>query len=213
MFTGIVTHRGTLETLEPAGDLLRVVLRPDRPMEGLALGDSVALDGCCLTVVAFGAGAADAPGTLAFEAVPETLRKTTLGARGVGDVVNLEAALRTGDALGGHWVQGHVDGVGTLRSIRRQDDDVHMTIGVPESLRGDLLPKGSITVDGVSLTVGEVFEEDGEERFRIYLIPHTLAVTGLGAKAVGDAVNLEADVLGRWVKHHLARLQGARDGA
>ena len=209
MFTGIVTHRGTLETLEPAGDLLRVVLRPDRPMEGLALGDSVALDGCCLTVVAFGAATADAAGTLAFEAVPETLRKTTLGARGVGDVVNLEAALRTGDALGGHWVQGHVDGVGTLRSIRRQDDDVHMTIGVPESLRGDLLPKGSITVDGVSLTVGEVFEEDGEERFRIYLIPHTLAVTGLGAKAVGDAVNLEADVLGRWVKHHLARLQGA----
>lgn len=210
MFTGIVTHRGTIEALEQNGDLLRLVVRPDRAMEGLALGDSVANDGCCLTVVA------QEDGTLAFEAIPETLRKTTLGDRVVGDVLNLEAALRTGDALGGHWVQGHVDGVGVVRAVRREGEDVALTIGLPEALHGDLLPKGSITIDGVSLTVGEVWTEPageagagpGEERFTVYLIPHTLEVTGLGTKAVGDRVNLEADVLGRWVKHHLARLQG-----
>ena len=201
MFTGIVTHRGTVETLAQVGELLRIVVRPDRPMDGLAIGDSVANDGCCLTVVAL------EDGTLAFEAIPETLRKTTLGERVVGDLLNLEAALRTGDALGGHWVQGHVDGVGVVRAIERRAEDVAITIGLPETLRGDLLPKGSITVDGVSLTVGEVEEEAGEERFTVYLIPHTLAVTGLGTKAVGDRVNLEADVLGRWVKHHLQRLQ------
>ncbi len=202
MFTGIVTHRGTLEALDaaPAGEgILRLRLRPDAPLEGLAIGDSVALDGCCLTIVALEAG------TLSFEAIPETLRKTTLGDRALGEVVNLEAALRTGDALGGHWVQGHVDGVGVLRALEHGEDQVRMTIGVPEALRGDLLPKGSITVDGVSLTVGEVWAEAGEERFSVYLIPHTLGVTGLGTKAAGDRVNLEADVLGRWVKHHLAR--------
>jgi len=204
MFTGIVTHRGTLEVLDAVAEagVLRLRLRPDRPMGALAIGDSVALDGCCLTIVDL------EDGTLAFEAIPETLRKTTLGDRAVGHVVNLEAALRTGDALGGHWVQGHVDGVGVLRAIERDDEEARMTIGVPAALAGDLLPKGSITVDGVSLTVGEVWQEDGEERFRIYLIPHTLDVTGLGSKVVGDSVNLEADVLGRWVKHHLARLHG-----
>ena len=201
MFTGIVTHRGTIERLEEAGEMLRLVVRPDRPMEGLAIGDSVANDGCCLTVVALD------DGTLAFEAIPETLRKTTLGDRAVGDVFNLEAALRTGDALGGHWVQGHVDGVGVIRAIEERAEDVGIAIGLPATLEGDLLHKGSITVDGVSLTVGEVWTEDGEERFRVYLIPHTLEVTGLGTKAVGDRVNLEADVLGRWVKHHLQRLR------
>jgi riboflavin synthase len=204
MFTGIVTHRGTLEALDAAAGgegILRLRLRPDAPLRGVVIGDSVALDGCCLTIVALD------DGTLAFEAIPETLRKTTLGDRTVGHVVNLEAALRTGDALGGHWVQGHVDGVGILRALERSEEEVRMTFGAPEALRGDLLPKGSITVDGVSLTVGEVWEEEGEERFCVYLIPHTLEVTGLGSKAPGDRVNLEADVLGRWVKHHLARLQ------
>ena len=154
MFTGIVTHRGTIESLTEVGELLRLVVRPDRAMEGLAIGDSVANDGCCLTIVA------QEDGTLAFEAIPETLRKTTLGQRRVGDVLNLEAALRTGDALGGHWVQGHVDGVGTIRAIEQHGEDVGIAIGLPAALQGDLLPKGSITVDGVSLTVGEVWEED-----------------------------------------------------
>ena len=118
MFTGIVTHRGTLEALEERGELLRLVVRPDRPIDGLAIGDSVAHDGCCLTVVAMDDGA------LTYEAIPETLRKTTLGERAVGDLFNLEAAMRTGDALGGHWVQGHVDGVGTIRAIEQRAKDI-----------------------------------------------------------------------------------------
>ncbi len=203
MFTGIVTHRGRVESLEAAGadGLLRLHISTEPAIEGLKIGDSVALDGCCLTVTALEGG------RMAFDAIPETLRKTTLGDRTAGDVVNLESALRMGDALGGHWVQGHVDGVGTLRSVEVQGEDVRMGISLPEALRGDMLPKGSVTVDGVSLTVGEVWDEDGEERFSIYLIPHTLEVTGLGTKQAGERVNLEGDVMGRWVRHHLERLQ------
>ena len=202
MFTGIVTHRGRIEGAESApgaAGLLRLVVRPLAPMPGLVLGDSVALDGCCLTVVSIG------DGRLSFDAVPETLRKTTLGDRVSGDFVNLEAALKLGDALGGHWVQGHVDGVGTVRAVERHGEDVRLVIGLPEALRGDMLPKGSVTLDGVSLTVGEVWDEKGEERFGVYLIPHTLEVTGFGTKAAGARVNIEADVLGRWVRHHLER--------
>lgn len=205
MFTGIVTHRGRLEAVEPTGSagVMRLALVVDPALEGLSIGDSVAIDGCCLTVTTIDGG------RLTFDAIPETLRKTTLGGFSTGDLVNIERPLRTGDALGGHIVQGHVDGVGTLRAIEAQGEDIRMVVAVPEALRGDTLPKGSVTVDGVSLTVGEVFEEEGEERFSLYLIPHTLAVTGLGTKAVGDSVNLEADVMGRWVRHHLERLQGA----
>ena len=205
MFTGIVTHRGRIASLEPTGadGMLRIRLGTEPAIPALVVGDSIAVDGCCLTVTALAGGA------MAFDAIPETLRKTTLGDRKVGDVVNLETALRMGDALGGHWVQGHVDGVGTLRAVQVEGEDVRMAIGVPAALRGDVLPKGSITVDGISLTVGEVWQEDGEERFSVYLIPHTLAVTGLGSKRPGERVNLEGDVLGRWVRHHLERMVDA----
>jgi riboflavin synthase len=207
MFTGIVTHRGQLMRCTPSSaddQLMQLVVQPEQPITGLAIGDSVALDGCCLTVVAF------EDDGLAFDAVPETLRKTTLGDRVVGDRVHMEAALRTGDALGGHWVQGHVDGVGHVRAVERRGEDVRLVVGLPAALEGDVLPKGSITVDGVSLTAGEVWREDDEERFSLYLIPHTLKVTGLGARSPGDLVNLEADVLGRWVKHHLERAASPR---
>jgi len=205
MFTGIVTHRGRLETLEAAGadEILRLRIAPEPMMEGLAVGDSVAVDGCCLTVTAL------EDGRLAFDAIPETLRKTTLGHLVAGDVVNLEGALHMQDALGGHLVQGHVDGVGIVRGVESRGEDVRLSIGLPAALAGDVLPKGSVTIDGVSLTVGEVWTEGEEERFSVYLIPHTLAVTGLGRRAPGDGVNLEADVLGRWVRHHLERMRGA----
>lgn len=207
MFTGIVTHRGTLTSLVPvdADGALRLVVRPDRPMEGLVIGDSVAVDGCCLTVTAL------EDGTLSFDAIPETLRKTTLGARAVGDVVNLERPLRVGEALGGHWVQGHVDGIGTIAEVERRGEDVRMVIGVSDELYAGMLAKGSVTLDGVSLTVGEVWREEGEAasgRFSVYLIPHTLEVTGLGGRTAGDTLNVEADVMGRWVLHHLERLRG-----
>ena len=207
MYTGIVTHRGTLTSLVPADadGALRLVVRPDRPMEGLVIGDSVAVDGCCLTVTAL------EDGTLSFDAIPETLRKTTLGARTVGDVVNLECPLRMGEALGGHWVQGHVDGIGRIAEIERRGEDVRMVIAVSDDLHAGMLPKGSVTLDGVSLTVGEVWQEEGAApsgRFCVYLIPHTLEVTGLGGRTAGDTLNVEADVMGRWVLHHLERLRG-----
>lgn len=202
MFTGIVTQRATIRRLDPARTgvpgTLRIVLGLERPIGGLAVGDSVALDGCCLTAVAVSAD------VLEFEAIPETLRKTTLGQRREGDRVNVETALRLGDALGGHLVQGHVDGVGRVRAIESRGDDVRLTITVPEALRGATIAKGSVSVDGVSLTVGE----SAEDAFSVYLIPHTLAVTGLGEKHVGDGVNLEADVIGRYVEHHVRRMMG-----
>ncbi len=202
MFTGIVTQRAKVESRSagtggPDAPLL-LRLRLEREVPGLAVGDSLALDGVCLTVV-------EAAGpTLGFDVVPETLRRTTLGRLRPGDGVNVEAALRAGDVLGGHLVQGHVDGVGTVQSVESRGGDVRMTIALPQALRGATIPKGSVAVDGVSLTVGE--SADGW--FSVYLIPHTLEVTGLAAKRAGDPVNLEADVVGRYVEHHVRRLLG-----
>lgn len=205
MFTGIVTHRGRIDSLEPTGsesDLLRLRLRPEPPWDGPAIGDSVAVDGVCLTVVA------RAEGDLAFDAIPETLRRTTLGRRVVGDLVNLEGALRLGDPLGGHWVQGHVDGVGQIVEVTRRSEDVRMVLEVSDELYAGMLQKAGVALDGVSLTVGEVWREGGSGRFCVYLIPHTLEVTGLGAKGPGDPLNVEADILGRWVEHHVRRMRG-----
>lgn len=199
MFTGIVTQRAAVVSVAPArgGEegSMRLALALERPLGSLVVGDSVAIDGCCLTAVAVSAQAVE------FVAIPETLRRTTLGRLRAGDRVNVEGALRIGDALGGHLVQGHVDGVGTVEAVERTGADVRMRIRLPEALHGATLEKGSVTVDGVSLTVGE----SGETWFAVYLIPHTLAVTGLGSKTPGDPVNLEADVVGRYVEHHVRR--------
>ena len=207
MFTGIVTHLGTVERVTPTdAGIVTFELTTSPAFEGAVVGDSIAIQGTCLTVTSL-AVEGDA-GRYTFDAIPETLRKTSLGGLAVGDAVNLEAALKVGDALGGHWVQGHVDGVGEVTDVRRVDgsDDVRVEIALPDVLSGDVIPKGSVTIDGVSLTVGEVERADGRMRFSVYLIPHTLDVTTLSRLAPGDRVNLEMDVLGRWVAHHLARL-------
>jgi riboflavin synthase alpha subunit len=205
VFTGIVTQRGRVVSAGAArGDApARLVVELERAVAGIAVGDSVALDGVCLTAAALDGL------RVAFDVVPETLRRTTLGARRPGDRVNVEAALRAGDPLGGHLVQGHVDGVGTVEGVERSGPDVRLTVRLPAVLAGATIPKGSVAVDGVSLTVGE----SGEGRFSVYLVPHTLAATGLGEKGPGDRVNLEADVVGRWVEHHVRRaLSGPRGG-
>jgi riboflavin synthase alpha subunit len=199
MFTGIVTQRATVTECRPlgaAGSAVRLSVRLERPVPGLAAGDSVALDGCCLTVVLVDGVA------LAFDAVPETLRRTTLGDRRPGDRLHVEPALKAGDPLGGHLVQGHVDGVGRVERVERTGDDVRLVVALPSALFGSALEKGSVALDGVSLTVSHA----EEERFAVHLIPHTLAVTGLGEKRTGDRVNVEADVVGRWVEHHVRRL-------
>jgi riboflavin synthase alpha subunit len=199
MFTGIVTQRATVTECRPLGapgSAVRLSVALERPLPGLSAGDSVAIDGCCLTAVLVDGRA------LSFDAVPETLRRTTLGERRPGDRVHVEPALRAGDPLGGHLVQGHVDGVGRIERVERLGDDVRMTVALPEALRGSAIEKASVAIDGVSLTVSAA-EED---RLRVHLIPHTLAVTGLGEKRAGDRVNLEADVVGRWIEHHVRRL-------
>ncbi len=199
MFTGLVEGLGRIAALTPDGPGLRLVITPPAAMlagderNRCQLGESVAINGCCLTVVAIDDGA------WSFQAGTETLSKTNLGQLCVGDLVNLERALPANARLGGHFVQGHVDGVGTVQAIDREGDWITMTFRVPETLASQMVPKGSIAVDGVSLTVVTVTANS----FNVALIPHTLSVTTLGVRNIGDAVNLETDILGKYVRQFL----------
>jgi riboflavin synthase len=195
VFTGIVEHCARIVRLE-RGDLCEIEIDAGPAAEGVAIGDSVALDGCCLTVVRVGGS------RLVFQAVPETLRKSALGARAVGDRVNLERSLRADARLGGHFVQGHVDGTGEVREVVRRGDDVLLRIDCPAEVVRYLVPKGSVAVDGVSLTV----VDPDPSGFWVALIPHTLQATTLGGRRVGDRVNLEGDVLGKYVLRYLEGL-------
>ncbi len=198
MFTGLVEGLGRVAAVvaEPAG--IRLAIEPPAEMhagESCALGDSVAINGCCLTVVSL------EDGRWAFQAGTETLSKTSLGRLQAGDRVNLERSLPVNGRLGGHFVQGHVDGVGTVDAIEREGGWISMWFRVPQTLTALMVPKGSIAIDGVSLTLVHV-EAD---RFSIALIPHTLEVTTLGRRQVGDPVNIETDVLGKYVQKLLGR--------
>ncbi|MEZ5102617.1 MAG: riboflavin synthase [Thermoleophilia bacterium] len=193
MFTGIVRELGTVVSIEGGRDGVRLVLAAPGTAPGAGLGDSVALNGCCLTVTAIGEG------ELSFDAVPETLARTSLGQLAAGSRVNVEPALRAGEPLGGHIVQGHVDGVGVVRSLDPEGDGRRLTVEADGSLLRYCVHKGSIAVDGVSLTVAAVLDD----AFQIALIPHTLAVTTLGSLAPGARVNLEVDVLAKYVERLL----------
>jgi riboflavin synthase len=186
MFTGIVRELGSVASFDGS----RLVVTAPETAAGAAVGDSVAVAGVCLTVV----DAVD--GRLAFDVVPETLSRTALGQIETGDNVNLEPSLRVGDQLGGHVVQGHVDAVGRVRSVAPEGDSHRVWIEAPETVVRYCIEKGSIAVDGVSLTVA-AFDDDG---FEVALIPHTLRVTTLGRLEPGAEVNLEADVLGKVVE-------------
>jgi riboflavin synthase len=188
MFTGLVEALAPVERIEAEGDGRALVLAAPFAAE-LAPGESVAVNGACLTVVAHDGR------TCRFQAGPETLRRTNLGELRPGERVNLERALRVGDRLGGHLVQGHVDGLGRIASRRRQGEWEVVWFSCPAELAAQMVPKGSVTVDGVSLTVVDV-TADG---FSVALIPHTLAQTTLGFKAPGASVNLETDVLAKYV--------------
>jgi riboflavin synthase len=191
MFTGLVREVGTVASM--LGGRLMIVA--PETAGGAQLGDSVAIDGVCLTVVAHD------DSSLSFDAVPETLARTSLGALAQGSQVNLEPALRAGDALGGHYVQGHVDGVGSVRSVEPEGDGRRIAFDAPPDILRYVVEKGSIAVQGTSLTVAGV----DERGFEVALIPHTLAVTTLGALQTGDRVNLEADVLAKYVEKLLPR--------
>ncbi len=196
MFTGLVEDVGTVARVEPRDGTCRVEVRPAAlPVEELAVGDSIAVDGVCLTVTERGSGA------FSVTAVEETLRRTTLGDLAAGHAVHLERALRLGDRLGGHLVQGHVDGVGTLADRRAAGDNLELGFRAPPALLRYVVEKGSIAVDGVSLTVARV----DDNSFAVALIPHTVAVTALARKEVGGRVNLEVDMIAKYVE----RLLGA----
>jgi riboflavin synthase len=192
MFTGLVQGMGRLEQVTERDGELRVRVT-GAGLEGLARGESIAVDGVCLTAIEIGEGS--------FEAVvaPETVRRTTLARRAAGDAVNLERSLRLGDRLGGHLVQGHVDGIGSIQSAEREGSGARLRIVPPRELLPFIVMKGSIAMDGVSLTVAE----RDAEWFEVALIPETMAVTVLGRRRAGDAVNLEVDLIGRYVVQSL----------
>jgi riboflavin synthase len=186
MFTGIVLELGTVATFDGS----RLVVAAPETAAGAVVGDSVSVAGVCLTVVAV------EEGRITFDVVPETLSRTALAGVKPGNTLNLEPSLRVGDRLGGHVVQGHVDAVGRVRSITPEEDSRRVWIDAPDAVLGTIVEKGSIAVDGVSLTVA-AFDDDG---FEVALIPHTLEVTTLGRVEPGDELNLEADVLGKVVE-------------
>ncbi len=202
MFTGLVESLGriVLVTAGPAGR--RVVVDADIASEAV-LGESVAVNGVCLTVVEAG------PQGIQFDVSPETLRVTTLGALSAGTLVNLERSLRADARVGGHFVQGHVDVTGTIEDVRQEGDSYRLTVAVPGGLMPLIVQKGSIAVDGVSLTVASIDDDRG--RFDVQIIPFTWQHTRFNAARQGDAVNVECDILGKYVVRALER-RGARAG-
>jgi len=198
MFTGIVEELGTVESLEDQGDALRLTLAASTVLADAALGDSIAVNGCCLTV------AARDELTWTADVMAETLARTSLRGIAPGDRVNLERAVTPTTRLGGHLVQGHVDAVGTISGRTPSEHWEVVEVSLPADLTRYLVEKGSVTVDGVSLTVVAV----GPDTFSVSLIPETLARTTLGSKGVGDPVNLEVDVLAKHVEKLLAHRTG-----
>jgi riboflavin synthase len=198
MFTGIVRELGTVEAVEQGQGAVRIDVRAPDTAGRTAVGDSVSVNGVCLTAVDVG------DGVIGFDAVPETLRRSSLGRLEPGASVNVEPALRAGEPLGGHIVQGHVDGVGRVRRV----DDEGLEIEAPEELLRYCVEKGSITVEGVSLTIATL----GEQSFGVALIPHTREVTTLGAAAEGDELNLEVDVVAKHVERLLPAAPGYDPG-
>ncbi|MDE1857311.1 MAG: riboflavin synthase [Candidatus Micrarchaeota archaeon] len=191
MFTGIIEGTGEVLSLERSGSRSRARLRIrlGRRSRGLKIGDSVAINGACLTAVVVRGDAAE------FEIIDETARRTNLGSLKQGDRVNIERSLAVGDRLEGHFVLGHVDGTGTISGIKRVKGQVEIRIRLPKALYGSAVNKGSIAVDGISLTVGDA-EKDS---FSAYIIPHTMAITNLASRKVGDKVNIEADILRKYI--------------
>jgi riboflavin synthase alpha subunit len=196
VFTGIVRERGRVAAVEGGAGGVRLTVEAPATAATVAPGDSVALAGVCLTAVAV------PNGRIVFEAVPETLRRSTLGRLTTGDDLNVEPALRAGEPLGGHYVQGHVDAIGRVRAVEPEGDGARIWIEAPAEVLRYCVEKGSVTVDGVSLTVADL----ADDAFSVALVPHTLAVTTLGALTSGDAVNLEADVLAKYVERLLPSL-------
>jgi riboflavin synthase len=193
MFTGLVEVTGTVISVRNTGNGIRLSIKPPTDFE-VQLGDSISVNGVCLTVTKHN-------GDISFDVSPETLRSTNLGTLKTGDRVNLERALRLSDRLGGHIVTGHIDGTGSIREKKQAGEYTFYTFESPPEILKYIVKKGSVAVDGISLTVVEV----DNRSFSVAIIPHTLAATNIGDKNVGDMVNLEVDIIGKYVEKFLNR--------
>ena len=189
MFTGIIEEVGAVSRVSGAD----LAIMAERVLEDMARGDSIAIDGACMTVVEF------CKDTFVVQVSPESMSRTTLGSLKPGDAVNLERAMAAGDRFGGHFVQGHVDGVGCIEAVRKLDEFAVWRFNAPPEVARYLVPKGSVTIDGISLTV----VDPTAEAFEVAIIPETLKKTKLSSKGPGDPVNMEADMLGKHIFHYL----------
>lgn len=195
MFTGIIEEKGKVLRLEIGGEISRIHIQAKQVLEDTKIGDSIAVNGVCLTVVKLNDSGFTA------DVMPETLERSSLGVLKPGSSVNLERAMPANGRFGGHIVSGHIDGMGTISEVKRQGNAVWYRIAAPEQLMRYIVEKGSIAIDGISLTVAKVTER----HFSVSIIPHTLGETILGEKKAGDIVNLENDVIGKYVERLLGR--------
>jgi len=193
VFTGIVRELGKVAATDGGAAGLALVVETPETAAGLVVGDSISINGCCLTAEAIEGS------RVSLHAVPETLARSTLGGLSAGDAVNVEPAVRAGEPLGGHYVQGHVDAVGRVQSVEAEGDGLRVVVKAPSEVLRYCVEKGSVTIDGVSLTVGELHEDE----IAVALVPHTLQATTLSALVPGQEVNLEADVLAKYVERLL----------
>jgi riboflavin synthase len=199
MFTGIIETTAEIIGRDSDGNAGKLRVRPQKPFEQLVRGESIAVNGTCLTLESW-----TNDGILEFHTLEETLYRTNLGMLPIGANANLERALQLGGRLGGHIVTGHIDATAEFLGMNRQGDDIEYRVTLPEALRIYMAPKGSIAIDGVSLTLVDI----AEDSFSVHLIPVTLEETALGQRAVGDKINLEADLLGKYVQRQLACYAG-----
>lgn len=190
MFTGIVEEIGLVKEIIPGNKSIKLTIKCEKIMDDVKVGDSIAVNGICLTVTSLDNGAFTA------DVMPQTMRKTNLGNLRTGEKVNLERALRPVDRMGGHIVSGHIDGTGVILSKEEEDNAIWLEISAPSDILKYIVVRGSVALDGVSLTVAYV----DEKSFKVSLIPHTASVTILGSKKPGDRINIECDMLGKYVE-------------
>jgi riboflavin synthase len=193
MFTGLIEGLGTVAAVRPTGQGKRLTLATEFGLTGSKIGDSICVSGACLTAVTV------TEHRFEVDVSPETLTKTTLGAATTGDRVNIERAMRLSDRIDGHLVSGHVDGIGRIRALTAKGNYTLISVAAPPELLRYMIQKGSVAVDGISLTINDC----GENRFDVSVIPHTAALTTLGRKRIGDPVNIETDMIGKYVERFL----------
>jgi len=199
MFTGIIEGFGTISGIKPSGQSRRMAINADYELDNTKIGDSIAVNGACLTVVSFSGKRFE------VDVSPETVAKTTLGKAKIGDSVNLERALCISDRIDGHLVSGHIDGIGTIKSRKTEENAIIITFNIPESVSYYIIKKGSVAVDGISLTVNEC----DHESFQVSIIPHTAKLTTLGFKKISDSVNVETDMIGKYVERFVTQTKAS----